>query len=157
MKIEEIIQQKKFKSEQERAMINFFYTSNFITLKQTQFFKKFDISAQQYNILRILKGQYPKAATVNLLIERMLDKSSNASRLVEKLRSKYLLSRVQCPEDRRSVNVVITEKGIELLDAISKDQKNEVRGMNLLSDKEAKQFNELLDKIRRGEESSLEN
>lgn len=147
MSIEKEIVQNKFESEQIKAMINFIYTANGLTLHQSQFFKQFGISSQQYNILRILKGQYPKTATVNLLIERMLDKSSNASRLVEKLKQKGLVNRVQNKEDRRSVNVKITTSGIELLEKISKSH-GEINVLNVLTDEEAVFFNQILDKIR---------
>ncbi len=147
MSIEKEIKQGSFRSEQMKAMINFLYTANGVQLQQTQFFKKFDLSAQQYNILRILKGQLPNAATVNLLIERMLDKSSNASRLVEKLRLKGLVDRVQNKEDRRAVNIKITNKGLALIDEIA-EAHDEIQLLNVLSDKEAKSLNEILDKIR---------
>lgn len=147
MSIEKEIKQGSFRSEQMRAMINFLYTANGVQLQQTQFFKKFDLSAQQYNILRILKGQLPNAATVNLLIERMLDKSSNASRLVEKLRLKGLVDRVQNKEDRRAVSIKVTNKGLALIDEIAEDH-DEIQLLNVLSDKEAKSLNDILDKIR---------
>lgn len=147
MSIEKEIKQGSFRSEQMKAMINFLYTANGVQLQQTQFFKKFDLSAQQYNILRILKGQLPNAATVNLLIERMLDKSSNASRLVEKLRLKGLVDRVQNKEDRRAVSIKITNKGLALIDEIA-EAHDEIQLLNVLSDKEAKSLNEILDKIR---------
>jgi DNA-binding MarR family transcriptional regulator len=147
MSIEKEIKQGSFRSEQMKAMINFLYTANGVQLQQTQFFKKFDLSAQQYNILRILKGQLPNAATVNLLIERMLDKSSNASRLVEKLRLKGMVDRVQNKEDRRAVNIKITNKGLALIDEIA-EAHDEIQLLNVLSDKEAKSLNEILDKIR---------
>lgn len=147
MSIEKEIKQESFESEQIKAMINFLYTANGIQLQQTQFFKNFDLSPQQYNILRILKGQLPKSATINLLIDRMLDKSSNASRLVEKLRLKGLVNRVQSKEDRRAVSVKITEKGLLLLDEIS-EAHNQIELLNVLSNEEAKTFNDLLDKIR---------
>jgi DNA-binding MarR family transcriptional regulator len=128
-------------------MINFLYTANGMQLHQNQFFKQFDLSPQQYNILRILKGQLPEAATVNLLIDRMLDKSSNASRLVEKLRVKGLVNRVQCEEDRRAVNVKITNKGLLLLDEVASAH-HQIELLNVLSNEEAKTLNDLLDKIR---------
>ena len=147
MSIEKEIKQGSFRSEQMKAMINFLYTANGLQLQQTQFFKKFDLSAKQYNILRILKGQLPNAATVNLLIERMLDKSSNASRLVEKLRLKGLVDRLQNKEDRRAVSIKITSKGLALIDEIA-GAHDEIQLLNVLSDKEAKSLNDILDKIR---------
>ena len=82
MRIEDAIKQKSFKSDQHRAYINLLYTANYLSGKQAHFFKQYDLTPQQFNVLRILKGQLPGAASVNLIIERMLDKSSNASRLV---------------------------------------------------------------------------
>ena len=145
--IEEEIKQKKFATEEQRAFINLYYTANFLELKQNQFFKEFNISGQQYNILRILKGQYPKSATVKLLIERMLDKNSNASRLVDKLKAKGLLSREQDPEDRRAVKVKITEEGLNLIDTIDKRMKKEGPSLGITKE-EAVVLSGLLDKIR---------
>ncbi len=75
--------------------------------------KPFKITTQQYNVLRILRGQHPNPASINLIIERMLDKMSNASRIVDKLVAKKLADRKVCPEDRRMVDVLITDKGIK--------------------------------------------
>lgn len=143
----EEIKQEKFQSAEQEAMLNLLYTTNVLSLKQTQFFKNYGISSQQYNILRILKGQLPQAATVNLLIDRMLDKSSNASRLVDKLKQKNLVSREQDPSDRRAVKVKITEEGLDLLKKIDKNITK--LGPKLgVSEKEASQLNEILNKIR---------
>lgn len=148
MEIEKAIHQKEFANERERAIINILYTSSWLTYIQMGVFKKYDISMQQYNVLRILKGQYPNPATVNTLIERMIDKSSNASRIVEKLRSKGLVERSECPKDRRQVDVVLTQKGIDLLD----DCTTEVYAIHAETDKlneaENKELNRLLNKLR---------
>ena len=85
---------------------------------QIEIFKPFDLTLQQYNVLRILRGQYPNPITVIAIIERMLDKMSNASRLVDKLLAKDLVIRRLCPHDRRAVDVIITEKGLELLEKL---------------------------------------
>src|SRR5687768_15575147 len=111
MELEKEIQQSKFQNEYQKLLLNIIFTASWLNLRNTQRLKPYGISPQQYNILRILRGQYPKSATVTLLTERMLDKSSNASRLVEKLRMKQLLDRCEGPEDRRAVNVRITDKG----------------------------------------------
>jgi DNA-binding MarR family transcriptional regulator len=147
MKIEDAIK-SKFNNVHQKALVNLFYTSSMLELKHKQYFKEYDLTPAQFNILRILRGQYPSPATVNLLIERMLDKSSNASRIVEKLKSKKLVERVQKEEDRRAVNVIITAKGLELLEKIEKDEKKIQFGINALNDDEASQLNELLNKIR---------
>ncbi len=102
---------------------------------------------QQYNILRILRGQHPKAATINLLKERMLDKMSDVSRLVERLRKADLVERKNCELDRRAVDVKITPKGLQLLKTIDEEIVELDSCMKSLSEKEIIQLNKLLDKM----------
>lgn len=148
MEIGKEIKQSKFRNEHQKMLINILFTSNWLGAKHACSLKPYGISAQQFNLLRILRGQHPKPATVNLLIDRMLDKNSNASRLVEKLRLKKLVERATCPEDRRAVNVIITEKGLELLAEIDKNENTFLKELKNLSEKEAGQINYLLDKLR---------
>jgi DNA-binding MarR family transcriptional regulator len=103
---------------------------------------------QQYNILRILRGQYPKPATIKLIKERMLDKMSDASRIVEKLRLKGLVERTICPNDRRNVDVCITEKGLGLLTQLDKHDGEVDAKLSSLNTEEVAQLNSLLDKLR---------
>ncbi|PIZ05932.1 MAG: MarR family transcriptional regulator [Flavobacteriales bacterium CG_4_10_14_0_8_um_filter_32_5] len=148
MKIEKEIKQDKFHSEYQKLAINILFTSNWLNSTTTKTLKPFGISSQQYNVLRILKGQSPNSISVNNIMERMIDKMSNTSRLVEKLRQKELIERVICEKDRRQVDVKITKKGIELLEKV----KTEMNSFNLLtetiSEREAKIINKLLDKMR---------
>lgn len=148
MEIGKEIKQSKFKSEHQKMLINILFTSGWLNAKHAGSLKPYGISSQQYNILRILRGQHPKPATVNLLIDRMLDKNSNASRLVEKLRLKKLVERATCPDDRRAVNVIITEKGLSLLAEIDTHEDGMLKELKHLSAKEAEQLNTLLDKLR---------
>ena len=148
MKIEDEIQQKSFKSEAHKAYINIVYTANFLGVKQAAVFKPYGITLPQFNVLRILRGQHPKPATVNLLMERMLDKTSNVSRIMDKLELKKLATRKQCPNDRRSVDILITEAGLELLKKMDEKLDTQKIGLENLSDAEAKELNRLLDKIR---------
>jgi len=148
MKLEEAIKQTKFKNEHHKMLINIIYTSNFLKAKNSCSIKKYGITSEQFNVLRILRGQYPNAATVNTITERMLDKSSNASRLVEKLRVKKLLERATCEEDRRSVNVVITKKGLDLLAEMDKEEAKWLKEIQNITEDEALQLNFLLDKLR---------
>jgi DNA-binding MarR family transcriptional regulator len=106
-----------------------------------------NLSMQQYNVLRILRGQHPKSVTVKFIIERMLDKSSNASRLVDKLLAKGLVERTQSPEDRRRVDIMISKKGLELLKKLAVDFDNVNKSLNL-TEKEARSLSDLLDKMR---------
>lgn len=148
MDIGQAIKQSKFKNEHHKMLINILFTNNWLSSKHAKNLKPYGISSQQYNLLRILRGQYPKPATVNLLIDRMLDKNSNASRLVEKLRLKKLVERAVCPEDRRAVNVIITQKGLDLLAELDLQEEDFLKKLSVLSETEAAQVNFLLDKLR---------
>ena len=148
MELEKEIQQTRFEHEYQKLMLNIIYTSNWLSLKHTQRLKPYGISPQQFNILRILRGQYPNSATVTLLTDRMLDKSSNASRLVEKLRLKGLVDRCVCPEDRRAVNVKITQAGLDLLKTLDHKSDEMHKDLQLLSEEEARLVNRLLDRMR---------
>ncbi|MFT2008468.1 MarR family winged helix-turn-helix transcriptional regulator [Pontibacter sp. 13R65] len=148
MRIEEEIKQPTFKDEHHKAYINLVYTSGWLQLAQSNLFKKYGLTLPQYNIMRILRGQHPKPATVSLLIERMLDKTSNASRIVDKLEAKKLVTRSQCQHDRRTVDVLITEKGLALLKEMDGLEVSGQKGFQSLTVEEAKELNRLLDKIR---------
>ena len=148
MGIGQDIQQRSFKSEFSKAIINVFYTSSWLGQKHQEFFKSFGLTSPQFNVLRILRGQHPDPATVNLIIERMIDKSSNASRIVDKLESKGLVERKQCPHDRRAVDVVITLAGLDMLKQMDGKLEQLEEGMKKLSEEESAQLNMLLDKIR---------
>jgi DNA-binding MarR family transcriptional regulator len=148
MIIEEAIKQSAFKDEYERADINILYTANWMNSKFHQTTKPFDISAQQFNILRILRGQKGKPASLKLLTERMMDKMSNTSRLVDKMLAKDLLKREICPENRRQVEIVLTEKGLKVCDDVSvkidKIRKDSIR----ITNDEAIELSRILDKMR---------
>ena len=118
MSIEKEIKQSKFRNDLHRLDVNFIYTSNWLYAFQASFLKPFKITSQQYNVLRILRGQHPNPASVKLVRERMLDKMSDASRIVEKLRRKNLAERKISIDDRRVCDVLITDKGLKLLSKI---------------------------------------
>lgn len=146
--LEEEIKQSSFKSIYQKAFINLMFTSGWVQTQQNKIFRKYDLTGPQFNILRILRGQYPNPATINLLIERMLDKTSNASRIVDKLVSKNLVTRQPCAQDRRTVDVLITAQGLEVLQRIDEVEQNLHGGLSNLSEAEATEFSRLLDKIR---------
>lgn len=150
MKIEEAIKQKKFDSSAQKAVVNLIYTASWVEAMSVCALKPLGISVQQYNLLRILRGQYPNPASVGLLQERMLDRMSNASRLVEKLRLKKLVERKECCTDRRQVDVVLTPAGMELLEKANARIKQDAYRIGL-NDKEAEQLSNLLDKMRSSE------
>ncbi len=153
MELEKAIKQKKFESVQQKAVINILYTSSWLTYEQNAVFKQFDLSMPQFNVLRILKGQHPNSASVNLLIERMIDQSSNASRIVEKLRQKGWVDRRTCPDDRRQVDVLINDDGLKLLEKVGVELRAYHKSMATLTDEEYDQLNTLLDKLRNQQKS----
>ena len=148
MKLEQEIKQSKFRNEYHKLAVNVLYTNSWLMNLYSTLFSKYDITSNQYNILRILRGQYPNPATVNLLKERMLDKMSDASRLVERLLIKGFVKRELSPNDRRCVDVIITEKGLHLLKEIDKLNDKHDSFLKNLSESEAKKLNNLLDKLR---------
>lgn len=148
MRIEDEIKQAHFPNVYEKMVINLLFTSSWLNGHQLQWLKPHSISPQQYNILRILRGQYPGPARIQLLKERMLDKMSNVSRLVEKLRLKGLLERHTCDNDRRAVDVLITQKGLNLLTVIDRQMTEGLTRFHTLTPEEAHQLSNLLDKLR---------
>jgi len=148
MKLEDELKQSKFQSEHQKAMLNILFTSNWLSSESAQILKPFDISSQQYNVLRILKGQGDKAISVNDIMTRMLDRMSNASRLVEKLRKKELIERVTCERDRRQVDVKITKKGLKLLEKADLKMNSFGKIETRITKDEAILISEILEKVR---------
>ena len=148
MKLEKEIKQKKFRNEFHKLAVNILYTHGWLLNNQGGLLKNHGVTSAQYNILRILRGQYPNPATINLLKERMLDKMSDTSRLVERLKQKDLVEREICPADRRRVEVVITKKGLKLLEDIDKHDDEIDHAFKKLNLSEARTVNQLLDKMR---------
>lgn len=134
-----------FPNERIKALLNIKYTANFLDNIGNAQLKPFSISEQQYNILRILRGAN-KSITVKTVKDRMVQKSPNSTRLMDKLCDKGLIERERCENDRRVVYVKINKKGLALLKKIKMDDFENV--LNNISDKDAKTLNELLDKLR---------
>lgn len=148
MKIEDVLVTNKFESEYHKATLNIIYTSNFIQSLLKERTDQERITLQQYNVLRILRGQSSKPATVNMLKERLLDRMSDVSRIIDRLVQKKLVSRCTSNKDRRAVDIFITEEGLEILQRLDKEMSIlNVIDENLTED-ECKQLNYLLDKLR---------
>jgi DNA-binding MarR family transcriptional regulator len=147
-KIEEAIKQSEFKDNFNKVVVNLLYTHGYLVSFQTAVLKPLDLSPEQYNVLRILRGHQGKPATIASIQERMLNNMSNASRLVDKLKAKELVKREECPLNRRKVDVVITEKGLSLLDLLEPQITNMNKKAIHLEDQEIALLNELLDKLR---------
>jgi DNA-binding MarR family transcriptional regulator len=148
MRIEEEIKQTKFRSIYQKAGINIIFTSNWLQNQQKDFFKQYDLTGQQFNILRILKGQHPRSISVTEIKERMLDKNSDVSRLLDRLAIKSMISRKECTYDKRATEVFITTQGLELLEKIELQVSQLDRFIGKLNNEEAAQLSNLLDKIR---------
>ncbi len=148
MRLEDEIKQKAFKDEYQKAIININYTSIWLTSRQNRLLRPYNVSIQQFNILRILRGQYPGAVPLKMLTERMIDKMSNTSRLVEKLRSKGYVNREICSENRRQVDISITERGLQFIEELSVIIDAEIEQFRFVSVEEVKRLNTILDTLR---------
>lgn len=148
MKLEEEIHQYKFRNEHQKLMINLFYTYNVLSSRVQQFLKSENITMQQFNILRILRGQHPNPATNTMVKERMLDRNSDVTRIIDRMIREGLASRVNCEKDRRRVDITITEKGLSILKRLD-ERANEMDNIsNRISENDALKMNELLDELR---------
>ena len=148
MSIDQDILQSKFRNEHQKAIVNLLYTYNWVTERSKELFATEDITPQQFNILRILRGSHPTPLSTLQIRERMLDKMSDTSRIVDRLIAKGLVKKGICKDDRRLVDVMITEKGKKLLERLDARQDEIDNIIGNLSKKEATSLSELLDKIR---------
>lgn len=146
-RIEESIKQDQFESHHHKAVLNVLYTASCFQLHINKFLKPFGLTHQQFNVLRILRGQKGQPISLKEVTSRMLDQSSNTSRIIERLRAKQLIERRECALDRRAVDLVITQEGQDLLQQI--DQAGLIGHLQLaLSHEEAELLNSLLDRMR---------
>jgi MarR family transcriptional regulator, 2-MHQ and catechol-resistance regulon repressor len=152
MGIEKDIQQAKFRNAHQKAGINLIYTVAWMRDKTKMIFDSEDITSQQFNILRILRGSFPQPLSTLQIRERMLDKMSDTSRIVDRLIVKGLVKKVVCKNDRRLVDVVITDKGKKLLERLDTRQDEIDSILGNLSEKDANILSDLLDKVRDGGE-----
>jgi DNA-binding MarR family transcriptional regulator len=148
MRIEEEIQQKKFHNNFDRLYVNILFTAGFLATRNARELKPFGLTGQQYNVLRILRGQHPNSCSVSLIQERMIDRSSNASRLIDKLLDKKYVERKTCKDDRRQVDIEITKEGLDVLKKIDPIIQQMDKEMKTLTDDEAIVLSKLLDKLR---------
>ena len=145
----EIDQVKPFRNDYHKAFVNLIYTGKWMLQFSTDLLKPYNLTPQQYNILRILRGKYPKASTVIYIRERMLDRMSDASRIVELLRKKGLVERHVCEGNRRRMDVLITQTGLDLLQEFEKEENERMdKHLSALNESEVVQLNILLDQLR---------
>ena len=150
MGIEKDIQQSSFRNSYQKAAVNLIYTVGWLRDKMKRFFEEEDITAQQYNILRILRGSFPQPLSTLQIRERMLEKMSDTSRIVDRLITKGLVKKIVCKKDRRLVDVVITDKGKKLLENLDEHQQEMDSILGNLSEEEANTLSNLLDRLRDG-------
>jgi DNA-binding MarR family transcriptional regulator len=149
MKIEHVLKSTVPMDNSKKIIMNIIYTQNVITENFNEILKPYDISSEQFNVLRILRGQKGNPANMCVIQERMLAKTSNTTRLVDKLLLKELVTREVCPENRRKIEVLITPKGLNLLEELEPKVKlHELSFSKNLSEEEIMQLNELLEKFR---------
>ena len=147
MSLEKDINQPKFRTEHQKVIINLIYTYNWMNERLKSFFDKEDITPQQFNILRILRGAATPISTSQIR-QRMLDKMSDTSRIVDRLITKALVKKMVCPGDKRMVDVTITAKGKKLLEKLDAFELTMDAIAGSLTEADAKNVNKLLDKMR---------
>lgn len=148
MEIEKAIQQKKpFKSEWQRAAVNLFYTTNHVRDRNKTILKTYGLTLQQYNVLRILRGA-GKPISTSIIRERLVDKMADTSRLVGRMADKKWVESSPCQEDKRLVDISLSEKGLKLVEKVEEANPEMDKLLGALTEEEAKALNKLLDKIR---------
>jgi len=148
MEIGKVINSNKFDNNHHKSIVNLIYTYGWITNLLRQHISKYDITLQQYNVLRILRGHQPNPATINLIKERMLDKMSDASRIVERLVHKGLVDRKLNLNDRRALDILINEKGLDILSKLDEELIFDEILNNDFNKIDAGNLSDLLDKMR---------
>jgi DNA-binding MarR family transcriptional regulator len=147
MKIEDAIKQNKFQNNYQKAVVNLIYTTHWLEDQHQQLLSTYGITGQQFNILRILKGQHPKSISATELKLRMLDKNSDVTRLLNRLEKKEHITKRNCESDRRATDIFITDQGLGLLNNLSNNQ-DKLDHVLKLNEEEAKSLSDLLDKAR---------
>jgi DNA-binding MarR family transcriptional regulator len=147
MHIEEVIKQSKFNSEYQKAAINMMHTMNTLNSQKQVVFDQHGISEHQFNVMRILRGALPSTLGINEIRSRMVDKSSDTSRIIDRMVAKKLVERTRSEKDRRNVEVRISDTALAILKKIDKQEENIYGGLVHLNKKEIKELNRMLEKI----------
>ena len=148
MKLEDEIHQRKFRNERQKALINLLFTHGWVSRKLKSILRTYDLSIPQYNVLRILMGAFPEPLTTSTIANRMLDKASDASRLVDRMHKKGWVEKHVCENDKRLVDVKLSEKGKDLFEKLEIIEGDLDGILGNLSTQEAGQLNGLLDQMR---------
>jgi DNA-binding MarR family transcriptional regulator len=148
MSFEDDIKQSKKISEHQKGVANLVLTYNEVIGKLEAFLEKYDLTLPQFNILRILRGQYPSPSTNNLIKERIIHRNSDVTRIIDRMITKGLVERSGCCDDRRKVDIIISQEGLRILEEIDSNIDIMEAILSGLEPKEIVEFNRLLDKIR---------
>ena len=148
MEIEKLIKQTRFKYSFHKAIVNLIYTSNFFRDAHLELFKKYDIQGQHYNIMRILRGKHPQPVSPGYIKEVMIDKGRDLTRLIDKLERLQWVERSICPENKRKVNVKLTDHGLDFIDRITDELSVVDSKLRALDEKEYELLSNLLDRMR---------
>ncbi len=148
MKLEDEIKQTRFESGGQKAVINVIFTANWINSQFRNIFKTYDLTLQQYNVLRILRGKYPKSANPGEIKEVMLDKNPDLTRLCDRMCNLGLITRTVDKDNRRKMNIKITQKGLDTLEQAAPELDKLEKELVNISESEANVLSDLLDKLR---------
>ncbi len=148
MKLEDEIHQKKFRNDRQKVMVNLLFTHNWLTHRIKVYLEHYGISLPQYNILRIIHGSHPQPLTTSVIASRMLDKASDASRIVERLHKKGWVEKKVCENDKRLVDVIMTQEGLDLMKKLNQTNDQLDGIISNLTEKDTRLLNNLLDKMR---------
>ena len=148
MSLEQDLKQERFTNEYEKMVVNILFTSSWLANPNSSRPKPFSVTPEQYNVLRILRGSHPKPMMLADITCRMIDRNSNATRLVEKLRQKGFVKREICENNRRQVDISITDSGLDVLKRIDESRDQWLENLKTVSKTEAEELNNKLDKLR---------
>jgi DNA-binding MarR family transcriptional regulator len=148
MSLEQELKQEKFDNEYEKMVVNIFFTSSWLANLNAARLKPFGLTPEQYNVLRILRGSHPRPMMLADITGRMIDRNSNATRLVEKLRQKGLVKREICENNRRQVDISIVEAGLGVLQQIDNGRDKWLENLKSIPQTEVVELNNMLDKLR---------
>jgi|SRR5688500_4374448 DNA-binding MarR family transcriptional regulator len=148
MSLEEDLKQERFTNEYEKVVVNILFTASWLANLNAARLKPFGVTAEQYNVLRILRGSHPKPLMLADITCRMIDRSSNATRLVEKLRQKGFVKREICENNRRQVDISITDAGLEILAKVDEGRDQWLERLKSITRDEVEELNNMLDRLR---------
>lgn len=148
MGLEQDLKQERFENEYEKMVVNILFTGSWLANLNAARLKPFGLTPQQYNVLRILRGSHPKPMMLAEITSRMIDRNSNATRLVEKLRHKGLVNREVCTNNRRQLDISVTDAGLEVLRKIDEGRDQWLEKLITIPKPEVVELNNLLDRLR---------